>query len=238
MATELSHARVRYWSNFIDDRELTQDRKLKHLTKLKSAAEKLLKVLLDFEAKGRPGWLLLREGARLHARQIKEELHELRLKRQSLIEKKRESFGGQTDNQNLQALDAELNWHERAHFAYQDLGARGILYKAELAVEALVRWYDLPHQALTQKRIDELLKSPSDHPGHVKALRSLMVDLAEIYRNHFRREFSFSRPPSGGEPGGPAMRFAGAVFDEFEIKNEDGNSFSSEGIRRYWPTKS
>ena len=60
LAVDLSHARFRYWSGSIDDKELTQDRKLKHLTKLKSAAEKLLKVLLDFEAKGRPGWLLPR----------------------------------------------------------------------------------------------------------------------------------------------------------------------------------
>ena len=167
-----------------------------------------------------------------------DQLDELGLKRQELIEKKRKSFGGQTDNQNLQALDAELNWHERAHFAYQDLGARGILYKAELAVEALVRWYDLPHQALTQKRIDELLKSPSDHPGHVKALRFLIKDLAAIYQKHFGRKFSLSRQPDGGKLGGPAMRFTCAVLDQFEIKNEDGNSFSPEGIRRYWPTKS
>ena len=34
LAADLSHARVRYWSGFIDDKELTQDRKLKHLDQI------------------------------------------------------------------------------------------------------------------------------------------------------------------------------------------------------------
>ena len=240
LATELSHARVRYWSNFIDDRELPQKRKRKHLAKLKSAAERLRKVLREFDGLGRPGWPLLRRGAELHAEETKQRLDELiRLKRR--IDQNRDPLGGQPKSQSLatalQAENAERSWHEQVFFAYQKFGAAGILFNAKLAAEAIIQWHDLPNQKMTQQEIDRLLASPSDQQDHINALRSLMVDLAEIYRNHFRREFSFSRPSGGGEPRGPAMRFTRAVFDELEIKNDDGNSFSPEGILRYWPRK-
>src|SRR5262249_25314117 len=117
LATELSHARVRYWSNFIVDRELPQKRKRKHLAKLKSAAERLRKVLREFEDLGRPGWLLLSRGAELHEEETKQRLDELKLKQRSLEEQKSNPLGGQARRQSsataLRAVNAELNWHER-----------------------------------------------------------------------------------------------------------------------------
>jgi hypothetical protein len=213
--------------------ELPQKRKLKHFAKLKSVAERLRKVLREFDDLGKPGWLLLRRGAELHEDESKQRLAELRLKRRSLEEQNRNSVGGQA----MQAVNAQLSWHENVLSAYRDLGETGILFKAKIAAEAIIQWCDLPQQKMPQQEIDRLLASSSDQQDHINAVRSLMENLAEIYRNHFHRRFSLSRPPGGGELGGPAMRFTRAVFTEFQIVNEDGNSFSPEGIRRYWPTK-
>src|SRR5262245_10091397 len=165
LATELSHARVRYWSNFIDDRELPQKRKRKHLAKLMSAAERLRKALREFEDLGRPGWLLLSRGAEFHEEETKQRLDELKLKQRSLEEQKSNPLGGQARRQSsataLRAVNEELNWHEQALVAYQKFGAPGILFNAELAAEAIIQWHDLSHQKMTQREIDRLLASSS-----------------------------------------------------------------------------
>ena len=178
MATELSHARVRYWSNFIDDRELPQKRKRKHLAKLKSAAERLRKVLREFDGL-RPAWMAPAPPWRGIAREeTKQRLDELiRLKRR--IDQNRDPLGGQPKSQSLatalQAENAERSWHEQVFFAYQKFGAAGILFNAKLAAEAIIQWHDLPNQKMTQQEIDRLLASPSDQQDHINALPSLMV---------------------------------------------------------------
>ena len=241
LATELSRARVRYWSNSIDDRELPQNRKRKHLAKLKSAAERLRKVLREFGGQG-PAWMapaqpwrgIARGGDQTKARRTN------KAETANRPEKNAIPLAGKLRAKLATALQARTQSVAGTNKFFSPI--KSLVRQASYSTQSWRRklsfsWHDLPNKKMTQQEIDRLLASPSDQQDHINALRSLMVNLAEIYRNHFRREFSFSRPAGGGEPRGPAMRFTRAVFDEFEIKNEDGNSFSPEGILRYWPTK-
>jgi hypothetical protein len=88
-----------------------------------------------------------------------------------------------------------------------------------------------------QKLHDELVRfqryllAKNEHglavPDSNPTARLIGTDLANIYFRHFAREPGISRPPGGGAPYGPFVRFVQAIASEYDTE------FSAETIAAY-----
>lgn len=99
------------------------------------------------------------------------------------------------------------------------------------AVEGIIKFSHL---------VDQLSKTPDLIPAETRikldttSLQYLLGHLLpEVYQDVFKKDFGYSRPPNGGKPKGPGIKFIKSVIEIARINTSDKEEAIASHIDRY-----